>query len=77
MGSLDDKLTGWDAALVALIRQLELYKVRGDLGSSVARGWDDAIQAAKCLRGAARTQKGFLARECAALSSAGEGEQTA
>jgi hypothetical protein len=70
MSSLDDKLAGWDAALAALTRQLEVYKARarrrGEM-VDVAMGWDDAIHVASKLRGDARTQKGFLARECAAI----------
>jgi hypothetical protein len=69
--SLDDKLYGWDAALRCCIRQLEAYKARQDCARtvphSVVSGWDDAISIARKLIGDARTQKGFVARECAEI----------
>lgn len=67
--SLDDKLYGWDAGLLALIRKLEAYKARQKPGRTLPaeRGWDDAIHVARRLIGDARTQKGYVARECKAL----------
>lgn len=69
--SLDDKLYGWDAGLLALVRMLERWKLKlGDaLPADTVKGWDDAISTARRLIGDARTQKGFVARECAKLEA--------
>lgn len=57
--SYDDLLAGWDAALAALISQLEIYVMRMPERHE-ARGWLDAMSVARRLRGDARTQKGYL-----------------
>lgn len=61
MRSLDDKLEGWDAGLLALIDQLEAWKKQTTPASYAVPGWNDAIAAAKKLIRDARTQKGLLA----------------
>lgn len=66
--SLDDKLYGWDAGLRCLIRQLETYKTHQIKDKRIEMGWNDAIHVAQRLIGDARTQKGFVARECAAIA---------
>jgi hypothetical protein len=65
--SVDDKLYGWDAGLSCLIRQLEAYK-RHSFTPDIELGWNDAIIVAQRLISDARTQKGFVARECAAIA---------
>jgi hypothetical protein len=61
--SLDDKLEGWDAALLALISQVESWRSpqRPPTPKDVALGWDDAVALARRLMRDARTQKGLLA----------------
>ncbi len=59
--SLDNKLEGWDAGLLALISQIEAWKVgKPPMPKDVVLGWDDAISAARKLIRDARTQKGLL-----------------
>lgn len=61
--SLDEKLEGWDAALRCLIRKAQNQSCPVASIDNVA-GWNDAIQVAHKLIGDARTQKGFVVREC-------------
>lgn len=71
--SLDDKLEGWDAGLLALIAQIEAWKRSTSPHMAPAPGWDDAIHAARNLIGDARTQKGLLAHARGVTPTTGEG----
>ena len=68
-----DELYKADLSDPVMIRQLENYctsaERRGEM-PRVATGWMDAIYLAKHPRGQARTQKGLVARECAAVERA-------